>query len=278
MARVVMVHGIGHRFTSRRETEAAWRAAVTTGLHDSHLPELDERDIDVVAYGNCFRAAGAKSDDYDELDTPPAYGPADLTASFEQDLLAAISEPAAANVESKLYLPGAVQAMVRRIDASQLLPRSSQRLVVWLVKEVHRYLHEPRVRDCFQSRLASCIGPDTRVVVGHSLGSIAAYEALCAHREWGVDTLLTIGSPLGFASLGSLLSPPVRDGRGFWPNVRAWVNVAAQEDAVAIVKELAPIFGKVDDRPILNGRRHAHDAVRYLTSAEACDAIVAGLA
>jgi hypothetical protein len=126
-------------------------------------------------------------------------------------------------------------------------------------------------------RLESTVGPGTRAIVAHSLGSVVAYEALCAHREWGIDTLVTLGSPLGWASIGALLTPPVRDGRGFWPNVARWVNVAAREDGVAIVKELAPIFGKVDDRPIRNGRRHAHAAERYLTSAECVSAIVDGL-
>ena len=38
-------------------------------------------------------------------------------------------------------------------------------------------------------------------MVGHSLGSVVAYEALCAHPEWPVRALVTLGSPLGIRNL-----------------------------------------------------------------------------
>ena len=41
----------------------------------------------------------------------------------------------------------------------------------------------------------------TEVIVAHSLGSVVAYEALCAHPEWPVRNLVTLGSPLGIRNL-----------------------------------------------------------------------------
>lgn len=38
---------------------------------------------------------------------------------------------------------------------------------------------------------------DPLVVIGHSLGSVVAYEALCDHPQVNADLLITIGSPLG---------------------------------------------------------------------------------
>jgi hypothetical protein len=37
--------------------------------------------------------------------------------------------------------------------------------------------------------------PTPRGWVGHSLGSVAAYEALCAHPQWPVRALATLGPP-----------------------------------------------------------------------------------
>ena len=96
------------------------------------------------------------------------------------------------------------------------------------------------------------IGDDTRVMVGHSLGSVVAYEALCAHPQWPVRALVTLGSPLGIRNLifDRLVPAPrlrptagrVRGrGRG---RVRSWVNVADEGDVVALVKDLRPLFGR----------------------------------
>ena len=65
------------------------------------------------------------------------------------------------------------------------------------LQQVRQYMTHPEVRQAVQDRVATEVGKDTRVVVGHSLGSVVAYEALCAHREWPVRALVTLGSPPG---------------------------------------------------------------------------------
>jgi len=118
----------------------------------------------------------------------------------------------------------------------------------------------------------------TRVIVAHSLGSIVAYETLCAHPEWNVHALVTLGSPLGVRDLiFDALTPTPVDGRGQWPGVASWVNIADQGDIVALVKKLAPLFGdRVVDRLVYNGWS-SHDVARYLTSQETGKAIAEGL-
>lgn len=67
----------------------------------------------------------------------------------------------------------------------------------------------------------------------------------------------TRGSPLGIAGLiFDRLAPAPVGGRGVRPRVvRAWTNVADRRDVVALVKELEPLFGGIDDVPVDNGRR-----------------------
>ncbi|MER7584347.1 hypothetical protein [Kitasatospora sp. NPDC097691] len=129
------------------------------------------------------------------------------------------------------------------------------------------------------------IGEDTRVVVAHSLGSVVAYEALCALPGHQVRALVTIGSPLGIPNLVvSRLQPaPVRDGkavRGAWPggDQLEWTNLADLGDVVALVKDLRPVFGeRVHSATVSNGA-HAHDATSYLTDELCGRAIAEGLA
>lgn len=64
--------------------------------------------------------------------------------------------------------------------------------------QVTRYLTEDDIRGEVQRRIAQRIAPDTRVIIGNSLGSVAAYEAV--HQlEQPLDLLVTLGSPARFA-------------------------------------------------------------------------------
>ncbi len=139
--------------------------------------------------------------------------------------------------------------------------------------QVVRYLHEPALRQQVQARVAGVVGADTRVLIGHSLGSVVAFEAAC--RMGGrLPLLVTLGSPLGIRRLvyDRLEPQPPR----FPGPVDRWVNVAADDDIVAAVPDLtglfppnAPTAGTVDNRTLENrtvdNGSAPHDAIHYLT-------------
>ena len=81
-------------------------------------------------------------------------------------------------------------------------------------------------------------------MIGHSLGSVVAYEYLCRDRPASVELLVTLGSPLGIPNVVfDKLTPAPVGGAGAWPGrVAAWVNVADPDDIVALRKDLAPLF------------------------------------
>jgi pimeloyl-ACP methyl ester carboxylesterase len=138
------------------------------------------------------------------------------------------------------------------------------------------------VRRQVQQSVLDIVSDDTRVMLGHSLGSIVAYEVLCAHPELPVRSLVTLGSPLGLGAVHRRLRPPVVDGRGQFPHgIERWTNIADAADMVALVKDLAPIFGTVtggtvDDVLVYNGAT-MHDVNPYLTAVETGRAVAAGL-
>jgi pimeloyl-ACP methyl ester carboxylesterase len=130
-----------------------------------------------------------------------------------------------------------------------------------------------------RERVEQAVDPETRLMVGHSLGSVVAYEVLCAHSEWPVRTLVTLGSPLGIRNLiFDLLEPAPQTGIGAWPgSVQRWINIADGGDVVALVKDLRRGFGvNVENHLIYNGAT-AHDILPYLTAKETGDAIATGL-
>jgi pimeloyl-ACP methyl ester carboxylesterase len=181
--------------------------------------------------------------------------------------------------------PGSVQVALRALSGSVFFAGLAARVMLFDLQQVRRYMTDPQVRQAVLDRVAAGVDEDTRVMVGHSLGTAVAYEALCAHPEWPVRALVTLGSPLGIRNLifDRLVPAPTAgaSGRvqGRWPgSARSWVNVADAGDVVALVKDLRSLFGSRVDCYLVHNGSHAHDVRPYLTAAETGAAIAAGLA
>jgi pimeloyl-ACP methyl ester carboxylesterase len=178
-----------------------------------------------------------------------------------------------------------VQAALRALSVSAFFAGLAERAMLFDLQQVRRYFDEPDVRDAVQQRLAAAVDNDTCVLIGHSLGSVVAYEALCAHPDWPVRTLVTLGSPLGIRSLifERLRPPPValESGAlvGRWPGkVNAWTNIADAGDVVALEKDLRPLFGNEVVCHLVHNGSHAHYVQPYLTTVETGTAVLAALA
>ena len=124
------------------------------------------------------------------------------------------------------------------------------------------------------------------LLVGHSMGSVIAYDALWELSHDGrddvvIDTLLTMGSPLGQDYVQRRIFGHDRSGAERYPNnVRRWINLAAAGDMTAIDPVLANDFGEmlelglvgaIDDIEIfnhfrLNGVLNVHAEYGYLVN------------
>ena len=114
----------------------------------------------------------------------------------------------------------------------------AERLFLTSLAQVTRYLTDDATRAQAREAVLGLVTPDMRAIVGHSLGSVVAYE--CAHRLGRpLPLLVTLGSPLGLRTLvADRLDPPP----SFPPRVSAWLNVANREDVVAAEPDLRPLF------------------------------------
>ena len=279
MALIVGVHGIGHQFNGANVLAREWVPALRDGvtLSGAAAPPVDA--IAMAFYGDLFRPAGKKAL------SEPRYGAADVNDELERELLLAWAEEAQRRgadsdaPATKAAMPRSVQAALRILSRSKFFTGIAERLLIADLKQVRTYFGDDTIRGAIRKRLEAEVGDETRVIVAHSLGSVVAYEALCAHPEWKVTTLVTLGSPLGIRNLVfDHLRPAPAGGRGQWPaGVTSWVNVADAGDVVALVKQLSTGFGTaVQDEMVSNGAT-AHDASPYLTAAETGRAIARGL-
>ncbi|MFE7323846.1 hypothetical protein ACFU8W_02485 [Streptomyces sp. NPDC057565] len=310
MAQVVVVHGVGQQYLGRRTLREPVAAALADGVElavaagDITGRTPAPHDIDVAFYGDVFRAPGTKGE-------PPApRSAADLTDPYEQALLEAWAAAASqltgpSPAGTKAPTPRTLQRAMNTLLRSPFLPGPvAERFLLGVLRQVRRYFTDDAVRARAADAVSARIGPDTRVLVGHSLGSVVAYEALTAHPEWPVRTLVTLGSPLGMPSLVfDRLRPAPAAGRGQWPGgLERWTNLTDRHDVVASVKDLAPLFGPRRPGPVPTGRASAapqpavapngpalhdipvdngwkvHDLLRHLTARETGAAIGSGLA
>ncbi|MEU8901186.1 hypothetical protein [Nocardia sp. NPDC048505] len=287
MSRVVLVHGIGGQVSGAEVMLNEWLPALNSGLSLAGSSTLTRGDVAAGFYGDLYRPPGQYLSGGE-----PWYKAGDVQPGWEQELLVQWWE-AAAQTDAAVRVPGEqslartpvpVQAILHQLSKSSFFAGMAMRAVIGDIKQVRRYLFEPGLREQIRDRVRAAITPETRVVVAHSLGSIVAYETLCATPGHRVEALVTLGSPLGIPNLiFDRLEPAPVDGVAPWPGVAGlvWTNIADSGDVVALVKQLDPFFGdsftcRVWDALVHNAV-HAHSAVPYLTDKLTGEAISEGL-
>ena len=279
MAKVIAVHGISNQFLGEHQIRSHWLPALKDGLTRAGHALASDDDLFCAFYGDLFRPKGKSLEGY--------FDASDIEDDWEEKMLALWWEEAA-RVDPGVFPPNGdgkgigmsvVQSALDALSKSKFFAELAESALIFELKQVKLYLRDPAIRNEARQRVLNAITPDTRVLIGHSLGSVVAYEALSQSAEHQVQTLVTLGSPLGIKNLiFDQLQPPPQNGLGQWPaNLSHWFNIADRGDVVALVKELATRFGdRVSDHRVDNGSS-AHDAARYLCSKEAGDAIATGL-
>jgi pimeloyl-ACP methyl ester carboxylesterase len=287
MAKIVMVHGMRMAAYDRAILQVRWQHAVIRGLkatawgarNPAQIP--NKADIALVYWGDLFR--------------PERGAPQPATKGMDFD-------------QVRRFYYDFLRGMVRTADVLSLWdergrPRSAvARLVDPIVNQTAVYMangpvnnadpaYDPGAYFQIQGRLDAALGMDTRVVLGHSLGSVIAYEGLCRspHR---VGTFITVGSPI---ATPRLIMQPLRERqyrelnyptsrRRPWPGVERWLNFFAPADVWSVpIKRLAPLFDpRIQDIEVVHGSPHraveTHKLTTYLKHSELCDEIARGLA
>lgn len=239
MATVVGVHGAFHQLWGPHEVAARWVPAIRDGLWHAGTT-IDPDDVAIAFYGDFFRA------DVDE------------GRPTDEELLEVARDAGLTDVIDAIAGPDGLEVIARAVGKQSFRQ---------LIDQLGRYFTDDGLRAGVQGRLESVVTDRTRVIIAHSMGSVVAYETLCRHPDWAVETLITIGSPLGGDWLFGKLRPPHTDGVGAWPgSIEHWFNIASVGDEACEEPQLARRFGpRVVDRGVDNGHR-AHDPEPYLNS------------
>jgi hypothetical protein len=297
MAKIVGVHGIAQQYLGAYTLTDRWLPALRDGVAtvDRALAaSLSADDLRVSYYGDLFRPRGALAVEDD-------FSPEDLKSDEELELLHVLYNEALDGQPDENAPPGAlgpVGDMVTRLGRTAAVQRMLERLLasrafggnipeaafIGNLKQVVRFLNDPGVRSSVLSRVKDEVGDDTLIVIGHSLGSVVAYEFLAQFQPANVTTFITLGSPLGIRNVVfDRLTPKPLNNNGTWPaRLSRWANVADGRDIVAMQKSLAPLFppapgneGIVDE--LVNNGDEPHGIGPYLTSQPVGTVIAAAL-
>lgn len=259
--RLMLVHGRSQGGKDPVKLKAEWLGALHKGLQKSRLAMPPDINIDFPFYGNLLDEYVRQFD----LPADPAIVPkgspafdefAAFRAQIAQEMQAKAgitdlqvqAERRPAPSEKGIQNWEWVQAIIRLLDRH--ISRISQTTIEVFLRDVFLYTQRDVVRRAIDKIVLDSLSPDTAVVVGHSLGSVVAYNVLnVAARK--VPLYVTVGSPLAIRAVRNTLGPisnPV--------GKTGWYNAYDDQDLVALYPLDAANF---DVNPAITNKASVHN-------------------
>jgi hypothetical protein len=266
LAEIVLVHGIDQQQKSADKLESEWLPCLAGGVRAAGFPDVAGRiwrdasmpgsiETRMAFYGSLFLAPGQQGDDPGEFSAEEAAFAEALAIEWLKHVseratkektrqtggreLAYVTHEMGAEQGAGKYVRSAIGGLAKISWFAPYGIGFAERFVNRSLAQVTRYLTNDEIRSAALASVFKLIGSETKVLIGHSLGSVVAYEA--AHRmSQPLPLLLTLGSPLGLQTIVYQRLRPQPP--GFPPNVRRWVNVADRDDFIAAEPDLKGLF------------------------------------
>lgn len=151
----------------------------------------------------------------------------------------------------------------------KLLERNSELSAACLryfVRDAAVYLSRKSVREKIDNMVIKELASGTKIIIGHSLGSVIGYEVL-TKADGGIKSIslfMTLGSPLGLSSVNMYLSKPLR----IPETVEKWFNAFDERDFIALNKldksHFPPEEGIINYGGVKNEESNHHGVEGYL--------------
>jgi hypothetical protein len=277
MAALTGVHGIGMHHRGRHQLLSTWEPALADGLERAVGQRVERPELDLAFYGDLYLPDGG-----DRLKSGRGSLQPDLADLAEEELdevsawLSEAMDPQEDPAESaggdKGYtrVPRPLQQLLRAFD--RRFGAAAAVLYIGVLRQVRRYLTDTELKAAVDARVREAVADDCRVLVGHSLGSVVAYEYLRQNPGHGISTLVTVGSPLGLRMVRDRIAVHALD-------VPVWAAVRDLRDPVACAGPLRAWWPQIrgDDEPEVNNGGDAHAAERYLSRRATGGLVLRGL-
>lgn len=270
MSSVVGVHGIAQEQLGRPDLQTKWSIALADGVEIARGRSVAVPSLDIGFYGDLFlsRAAGGTpvvvggkgGADVPELGSLSQWD-LQFIESAADEIAELMPEDASADKgfgEVPAVLRPVASRLARRLDGWRLLA------FVGALRQVRVYLDEDDLAEAIRARVIGAVGAGCSVLIGHSLGSVVAFETVALHPELPVGALVTVGSPLSMRTVASRLRTVGPESGGPLPGrVRRWVNIYDPADPVAAAGPVSRLWADASDFTVDNGNE-PHSITRYL--------------
>lgn len=238
--KLVFIHGRSQQGKDPAQLQLQWTNALNEGLKKSNI-DLPQ-GVEVV-----FPFYGDRLDELlKELDAPLV---SDVTlrgatqdseeADFRGELLYEIAQSAGVtDAEIQSRFKGSqqekgplnwewVQSILSALDETPL----GEVAIDAFTRDVYVYLTNRSVRKAIDGIVSASLPDGPCVVVGHSLGSVVAYNVLRnSSPTIAVRKYVTVGSPLGLKAIKRKLDAPI----AMPACVKSWFNAMDERDVVAL--------------------------------------------
>lgn len=287
MSKVIIgIHGLGNK-PQKKLLESWWKSAIIEGFSKARI-DLPKFKFELVYWADLVYDQPENFDETDKdsiyyLDEP--YLPSSnrnlekKDLSFRKKVLQFIDEQM-----DKLFLND---------DFTLNYHSVSDAIMHKYFKELELYYspdtEQKKLKRESRSRLLKTLEKykyDDIMLIGHSMGSIIAYDTLCCElKQFNISTFVTMGSPLGLPFIRAKIANELReqsdDFKISTPSTvqKAWYNFADLEDKVALNFNLKKNFIanangiQVEDFEVENdyeiaGENNPHKSFGYLRGEE----------
>jgi hypothetical protein len=269
-----MVHGRAQGGMDPDDLRETWTKTWAKGLDPAQASRLGEIDIRFPYYADVLDELAEAADmTLAQIATRGAAG--DIDPGFAQ-LRAEMFEAAmdarglrAELMQEKSYQDRGpmqwewVHTIFKKLES---VPGLSGTMLDRFTRDVWIYLKFPVARRSINAIVQEALPEEGKVfVLGHSLGTVVAYDVVRGTSGISVPMLTTVGSPLGVRKISEMLEP-----RRYPEVVKAWFNAYDDRDIVALrpldrynfpVQPEIENYGKVN-----NQTDNAHGIAGYLNN------------
>lgn len=237
---LVFIHGRCQEGKDPARLKQIWVNTFAKGLEKAGLTFTGDVEIIFPFYGNLLKELVDQANLPSKEDVMARGVSSNRNATFFYEFLNEVSTNAgitdqeiAINSNIRVAEKGPlnwewVQAILRTIDMKK---GWGELALMAFTYDVFVYVTFPGVRARINEFVSQALNKDPCVVVGHSLGSIVGYNILCDQTNADVRKYVTLGSPLGLASIKNHLRSPLKMPRCV---KNGWFNAYDDRDVVAL--------------------------------------------
>lgn len=285
--RLLFVHGIAQGGRSSDILRSEWLGALRKGLAKTGKVLPPNLEVDVPFYGDCldefvtkFKLGSDASllpkgspirDEFDEFRTKVADEIRQQRGITPQQIRQEVPE---GTTEKGVQNWDWVQAILRIVDRN--FPVVTQGTLERFLQDVFLYTQRDVVRNAIDEIVTQELTSETVAVIGHSLGSVVAYNVLTQSKSIA-PRFVTVGSPLGISTIRKTVVKPLCNPSG----ERGWYNFYDKNDVVSLYPLDSVHFGvtpSIDDNgTVANWTDNKHGIVGYLDNENVADAIYSGI-